>query len=51
MIPARDLVAYFNLDDGSGRFRGIHAEVHVVVVPGVGLEPTAYRLQGGCSTS
>ena len=29
----RDLVAYFNLDNGSGRIRGIHAEGNVAVVP------------------
>ena len=29
----RDLVAYFNIDNGSGRFRGIHAEGNVAVVP------------------
>jgi hypothetical protein len=29
----RDLVAYFNLDNGSGRIRGIHAEGNVAAVP------------------
>jgi hypothetical protein len=29
----RDLVAYFNLDNGSGRIRGIHTEGNVAVVP------------------
>ncbi|MDP8995140.1 MAG: M20/M25/M40 family metallo-hydrolase [Pseudomonadota bacterium] len=29
----RDLVAYFNIDNGSGRIRGIHAEGNVAVVP------------------
>ncbi|MGQ0588764.1 MAG: M20/M25/M40 family metallo-hydrolase [Sphingosinicella sp.] len=29
----RDLVAYFNLDNGAGRIRGIHAEGNVAAVP------------------
>ena len=29
----RDLVAYFNLDNGSGKIRGIHAEGNVAAVP------------------
>jgi hypothetical protein len=29
----RDLTAYFNLDNGSGRIRGIHAEGNVAAVP------------------
>lgn len=29
----RDLVAYFNIDNGSGRIRGIHAEGNVAAVP------------------
>jgi hypothetical protein len=29
----RDLTAYFNLDNGSGRIRGIHTEGNVAVVP------------------
>jgi Zn-dependent M28 family amino/carboxypeptidase len=29
----RELVAYFNLDNGSGRIRGIHAEGNVAAVP------------------
>jgi hypothetical protein len=29
----RDLVAYFNLDNGSGRIRGIHTEGNVAVAP------------------
>jgi len=29
----RDLVAYFNMDNGSGRFRGIYTEGNVAVVP------------------
>jgi carboxypeptidase Q len=29
----RDLVGYFNLDNGSGRIRGIHAEGNVAAVP------------------
>ena len=29
----RDLVAYFNIDNGSGKFRGIHAEGNVAVMP------------------
>jgi hypothetical protein len=29
----RDLIAYFNLDNGSGRIRGIHAEGNVAAVP------------------
>lgn len=29
----RDLVAYFNLDNGSGRIRGIHAEGNIAAVP------------------
>ena len=29
----RDLVAYFNIDNGSGKFRGIHAEGNVAAMP------------------
>ena len=29
----RDLAAYFNIDNGSGKFRGIHAEGNVAAVP------------------
>jgi hypothetical protein len=29
----RDLVAYFNIDNGSGKIRGIHAEGNVAAVP------------------
>jgi hypothetical protein len=29
----RDLVAYFNIDNGSGKFRGINAEGNVAVMP------------------
>jgi Zn-dependent M28 family amino/carboxypeptidase len=29
----RDLVAYFNVDNGSGKIRGIHAEGNVAAVP------------------
>jgi hypothetical protein len=29
----RDMVAYFNLDNGSGRIRGIHAEGNLAAVP------------------
>jgi hypothetical protein len=29
----RDLVAYFNMDNGSGRFRGIYAEGNVAAIP------------------
>jgi len=29
----KDLVAYFNLDNGSGKLRGIHAEGNLAVVP------------------
>jgi len=29
----RDLVAYFNMDNGSGKFRGIYAEGNVAAVP------------------
>jgi hypothetical protein len=29
----RDLVAYFNMDNGSGKFRGIHAEGNVAAMP------------------
>jgi hypothetical protein len=29
----RDLVAYFNMDNGSGKFRGIHAEGNVAAIP------------------
>jgi carboxypeptidase Q len=29
----RDMIAYFNLDNGSGRIRGVHAEGNVAAVP------------------
>lgn len=53
----RDLVAYFNIDNGSGKIRGINAEGNVAVVPifkewlapfsGLGASTVAIRGTGG----
>jgi hypothetical protein len=43
------LARYFDL--GPALVIGLAGSHRLILVPAVGLEPTTYRLQGGCSTS